>query len=283
MSSSRERLALLLRPSRFYLTEVNIFIASQASTWDLPSLRLLSLWAHSLPGNCLDPNSLSFVSDCQLRGLTSLTLKESHIIRVRLRRVCSPAINLTMPMSPLLMLQLLHYLAAFSVVFLPGPVRKVSCCADWTGNQWFHKGEAAENVFRENKFSWLYSRAQWQVWHIAQKLYHSKIWLTRHNCHAATVVCPWKWLVEAGWEQWKHSAASRCSVIYLITSARSAPVKRSREAYPSHQTWQTVPPAPQNWLTDHNPPNLWGEDNRPTSLSAARTRLTSGGDFCREV
>lgn len=173
ISSPHESWDLLLWPSQFHFTEVNIFITGKDSIQALKSTKLhccfsahplLAAAAHfpsseitsSKPGLCLDLNSalwLSFVNDCRLCSLTLLAQKESDISRVWHQRVCDLTTNLTPPTSPFDASALALFSSLSVFVFLPGPMRKASYCADWTGNQCFHKREVAENVFGENKFS----------------------------------------------------------------------------------------------------------------------------------
>lgn len=69
-------------------------------------------------------------------------------------------------------------------VILPGLMRKLSCCADRTGNQWFHRRETAENVFGENKFSWVQTESEHETWNKTTSLARSgeitslRIWFT---------------------------------------------------------------------------------------------------------
>jgi len=56
---------------------------------------------------------LSVMNDCRLCSSILLGLMESRISWVRPQRVYDLAVNLMPPMSPVLMLRLLHYLAAF--------------------------------------------------------------------------------------------------------------------------------------------------------------------------
>lgn len=121
-------------------------------------------------------------------------------------------------------------------------MREVSCCADRTGNQWFHRREAAENVFgvglREvgDKSSWVYNGSEHKMQGAVTSLAHSrgvislekmthrpKLW--RKDCWVlggffSEVIKGSKLRVE--------NTPSRSSVIYLITSERSPLVKQSR-------------------------------------------------------
>lgn len=58
------------------------------------------------------------------------------------------AVNPMPPMSPFIDAAAPALFSSLSVfVLLPWQIRKPSCCADTTENQWFYKREAAENVF----------------------------------------------------------------------------------------------------------------------------------------
>lgn len=177
---------------------------------------------------------------------------ESRISRVRPQRVYDLAINLTPPMSLLLMLQLLHYLAAFLYLcFCQG--RWGKCPAALTG---LEINDFIEEKLRKMYLGWgwgrwginppectmeasIRCRARWQVWHTAEELYHSKKWLTDQNYEEKTAGF-WGFFfseVIKGSKLRVENTPSRSSVIYLITSERSPLVKQSREAYPAHQTW----------------------------------------------
>lgn len=166
------------------------------------------------------------MNDCWLCDLPLLGLMKSHISKARPQRVDDLAINLTPPMSPFIDASAPALFSSLSVfVFLPRPMREASYRADRTGNQWFHKREAAENVFGKNKFSWGYNGSENETQSTVTSLAHgseviSPENLTHENHFYEKLSCLFfnthKWLEECR----KHSA-SRSSVIYPITSERS--------------------------------------------------------------
>lgn len=194
ISSLPESRDLLFWPLQFYFTEVNVFITGKDSTRALESTKRRRCWSAcpqltaaqgSFPllkdGKITSSKlacvwvltlQLSFVNDCRLCSLTLLDLMESDISRIRPQRVCALTINLTPPMSPLLMFQLLHYLEAFLYL--------CSCQDQWEKCPAVLTGLEINDFIKE-KLQKMYSgkinspectlevrtecRAQWQVWH----------------------------------------------------------------------------------------------------------------------
>lgn len=150
------------------------------------------------------------MNDCRLRSLTLLGLMESNISRVRPQRVYDLAVNLTPPMSPLLMLQLLHYLAAFLYLCFCQDLWG-KCPAALTAleiNDFIKKERGCRKCIQgENKFSWVYNESKHEAQSTVTSLAHSRKVTSLEKYDSQTPILmkrlplftP-KWLEEAGWK-----------------------------------------------------------------------------------
>lgn len=151
------------------------------------------------------------MNDCRLYCLTLSALMESRITRVRPQRVYDLAINLMPPMSPILMLQLLHYLAASQYLCF---------CQDRWGNCPAALTALEINDFIKERLQKMYSgkinspactrKVSMKMWSKVTSLVKSRE-VTSHRCDSyAQIVMKrllfvllffmQKWLEEAGWE-----------------------------------------------------------------------------------
>lgn len=141
-------------------------------------------------------------------------------LECRHQRVYNLGINPMPPMPLLLMLQLLHYLAAFLYLWF---------CQDWWGNCPAALTGLEINDFIEERQQKMYSGkinfpecklkvsmkrgTRRQVWHAAEKLHHLEYDSQTSTLMKTLLAFTQKWLEVAGSERWKHSGASRSSVI----------------------------------------------------------------------